>query len=101
MTDKVQDLQQLLTLSRIMLEKAREGSWNEVSALETQRSESIRRFFLAPVQRVYADAVAAAIHAIMTIDRDIMALGMLKKVDLAQTLQTMEQGKKAIKAYAL
>lgn len=99
MTDKVQDLQQLLTISRIMLEKAREGAWNEVSSLETQRSESIRQFFLVPVQQVYADAVAAAIQAIMTIDRDIMALGVLKKVDLAQTLQTLEQGKRAIKAY--
>ncbi len=100
MTDKVQDLQQLLTLSRIMLEKAREEAWDEVSALEAQRSESIRLFFLAPVQQAYAEAVATAIQAIMTIDRDIMALGMLKKIDLAQALQTMEQGKRAIKAYA-
>jgi hypothetical protein len=32
-------------------------------------------------------------------DRDIMALGALKRFDLAQALQTMDQGKKAVKAY--
>jgi hypothetical protein len=35
----------------------------------------------------------------IAIDRDIMALGALKKLDLAQTLQAMDQGKKAVKAY--
>jgi hypothetical protein len=35
----------------------------------------------------------------MAIDRDIMALEVLKRFDLAQTLQTMEQGKKAVKTF--
>jgi hypothetical protein len=99
MTDKAQDLQQLISLSRIMLEKAREESWDDVFALEAERSELIRLFFLEPVQQADADAVAAGIQEIMTIDRDIMALGALKRLDLAQTLQTMDQGKKAVKAY--
>ena len=97
MTDKAQDLQQLISLSRIMLEKAREESWDDVFALEVERSELIRLFFLEPVQQ--ADAVAAGIQEMMAIDRDIMALGSLKRRDLAQTLQTMDQGKKAVKAY--
>jgi hypothetical protein len=97
MTDKAQDLQQLISLSRMMLEKAREESWDDVFALEAERSELIRLFFLESVQQ--ADAVAAGIQEIMAIDRDIMALGTLKKLDLAQTLQAMNQGKKAVKAY--
>ena len=99
MTDKAQDLQQLLSLSRAMLEKAREESWDEVFVLETERNELIRLFFSEPVQQADAEAVAAGIQAIMAIDRDIMALGALKRLDLAQTLQAMEQGKKAVKAY--
>jgi len=99
MTDKAQDLQQLISLSRIMLEKAREESWDDVFALEAERSELIRLFFLEPVQQADAVAVAAGIQEIMAIDRDIMALGALKRRDLAQTLQTMDQGKKAVKAY--
>jgi len=51
--------------------------------------------FLEPIQQ----ADTAAIQSIMAIYRDIMALGVLKRFDLAQTLRTMEQGKKAVKAY--
>lgn len=97
MTDKAQDLQQLISFSRMMLEKAREESWDDVFALEAERSELIRLFFLEPVQQ--ADMVAAGIQTMMAIDRDVMALGALKRLDLAQTLQAMNQGKKAVKAY--
>ena len=99
MTDKAQALQQLISLSRTMLEKAREESWDDVFGLEAERSELIRLFFLEPVQQAYADAVAAGIQAMLAIDRDLMALGVLKRFALAQTLQTMDQGKKAVKAY--
>jgi hypothetical protein len=97
MTDKAQNLQQLISLSRTMLKKAREESWDNVFVLEAERSELIRLFFLEPIQQ--ADAVAAGIQSIMAIDRDLMALGALKKFELAQTLQNMDQGKKAVKAY--
>lgn len=99
MSDKVQDLQQVMAISRTMLEKAREESWDDVFVLEAERSELIRLFFSEPVQQEYAEAVAAGIQSIMVIDRDIMALGALKRLDLAQTLQAMDQGKKAVKAY--
>ena len=99
MTDKAQDLQQLISLSRAMLEKAREESWDEVFVLEATRSKLIRLFFLEPIRQADANAVAAGIKSIMAIDQDTMALGALKRFDLAQTLQTMDQGKKAVKAY--
>jgi len=99
MSDKVQDLQQVMAISRTMLEKAREESWDDVFVLEAERSELIRLFFSEPVQQEYAEAVAAGIQSIMVTDRDIMALGALKRLDLAQTLQAMDQGKKAVKAY--
>jgi hypothetical protein len=99
MTDKAQDLQQLISLSRAMLEKAREESWDEVFVLEATRSKLIRLFFLEPIRQADADTVAVGIQSMMAIDRDIMALGALKRFDLAQTLQTMDQGKKAVKAY--
>jgi hypothetical protein len=99
MSDKVQDLQQIMAISRTMLEKAREESWDDVFVLEAERSELIRLFFSEPVQQEYAEAVAAGIQSIMVTDRDITALGALKRLDLAQTLQAMDQGKKAVKAY--
>lgn len=99
MTDKTQDLQQLIALSRTMLEKAREESWDDVVDLETKRSALIEVFFLEPVQQEYAEAVNAGIQAIIAMDIDIMELGALKKLDLVDILQKMEQGKKAVQAY--
>ena len=99
MTDKAIELQQLISLSRTMLEKAREEFWDDVFVLEAARCELLGLFFLEPVQQEYAEAVATGIQSMMAIDRDIMALGALKRLDLAQTLQAMDQGKKAVKAY--
>jgi len=99
MTDKAQDLQQLISLSRTMLERAREELWDEVFVMERERSELLRRFFLEPIQQTYTDVVAIGIQSIMATDSDLMALGALKRLELAQILQTMDQGKKAVKAY--
>jgi hypothetical protein len=55
--------------------------------------------FLEPVQQAHADTFAAGIHAMIAIDQDTMTLEALKTFDLAQTLQTMDHGKKALKAY--
>lgn len=99
MKDKAQNIQQLILLSRMMLEKAREEVWDEVFVLEAERSELIELFFSEPVQQENAEAVRIGIQSIIAIDRDTMALGSLAKLDLVQILQKMEQGKKAVKAY--
>jgi hypothetical protein len=100
MTDKTHDLQQLISMSRTMLEKAREECWDMVNVLEAERSELISKFFSEPVQQDYADAVADGVQSIIAINCDIIALGALSRLNLAHTLQNMDQGKKAIKAYA-
>ena len=99
MTNQAQDIQQLVALSRTMLEKAREDSWDDVVDLEAERSGLIEAFFLEQVQQEYAETVEAGIRSIIAIDIDIMELGALKKLDLVDILQKMEQGKKAVLAY--
>lgn len=99
MKDKSEDLQQLISVSQTMLEKALEKSWDEVCVLEAERGELIRLFFLEPVQQDYAEAVAAGIQSILAIDKDLIELGALNRLEIAQTLQDMDHGKKAIRAY--
>lgn len=98
MTDQV--LQQLISLSQAMLDKARQEEWDEVVVLEAERGGLINSFFSEPIQQEDAEAVGIAIQAIIAIDRDTMALGDLAKSALAQTLHTFSQGKKAVKAYS-
>jgi len=99
MTNKAIDLQQLILLSQTMLEKAREECWDEVLIMEMKRSKLLRLFFLEPVQQAYTDMIAVGIQSIMAINNDLMALVWLKRIELAQALQAMDQGKKAVKAY--
>ena len=93
------DLQQIILLSQTMLKKATNGSWDEVIVLEKDRGQLLKIFLSMPVNSEYEQEVAAGIQSVMAIDSDIMALGQSKKLDLAQLLQTMGQGKKAVKAY--
>jgi hypothetical protein len=99
MTDQAQDLDQLISLSRTMLEKAREESWDDVVILEAKRNELIKLFFIEPIEPTNADTVAGGIQSMISINTDIIALGELKRFDLTQALQNLDQGKKAVKAY--
>ncbi len=99
MTNKANDLQQLITLSDTMLQKARDQAWDELFELEQQRREAMQLFFLHGVAAADARAVAAGIELIMARDRDLMDLAKATRDKLVQTLQKMDQGKKAVKAY--
>jgi hypothetical protein len=100
MMDKIQASQQLVSLSQSMLEKARSDCWDDVCVLETDRNELIKIFFLEPIQQAHMAAIAANIQSIIAIDQDLISLGLQKKLELAEILRTMEQGKKAVKAYS-
>lgn len=99
MTDKTIELQQLIAMSRSMLDKAKEESWDEVIALEEFRRELIHAFFLEPTPQAYEAIVSNGIQEIIAIDNEIMELGEFKRLKLSHALQKMDQGKKAVKAY--
>lgn len=99
MADHTSGFNQLLNLSEAMLRKAKDGSWDEVMALEAERHSLIKVFFSGPVMPGDAEAVADGIRAILAIDKELMEMGAIKRFDLLQALQEMDQGKKAVKAY--
>lgn len=99
MADKAQELQQMVVLSQTMLNKAQEALWEDVIALEIERHALIRLFFSDPVQEEDTEAVAVAIRLILSIDEQVKELGAVRRFDILQILQEMDQGKKAVKAY--
>ena len=64
----------ILTHTREMLEAARCGDWERVTALETVRREGISRFFATAVARYEAQAVKRGIEEILATDRRVLAL---------------------------
>ncbi|MGR9000152.1 MAG: flagellar protein FliT [Gammaproteobacteria bacterium] len=99
MTSKLSDLQDLIILSRVLLEKAGAQAWDEVADLQSQREEQLNRFFSDPVEPDQADAVSAGIEAIMAINQELMVLASQAKAELGDALHKLDQGKKAVKAY--
>ena len=99
MTDITINLQHIILLSQSMLKKAKNESWNDVFVLEKDRRKLINIFLSTVVKPEHEQKVAEGIESVIAIDKEIMTLGQLKKLDLTQILQTMGQGKKAVKAY--
>lgn len=100
MSDRITGLQQLIALTRTMLEKAQSSAWDEVIELEAKRRDLIVAFFLTPIRPELAPAVAEGIQLILAVDREIAKLGLAEKLDAGQALRQMEQGRKAVKAYS-
>ncbi len=99
MGNTVDELQKLVAFSQAMLTKAHAEEWDDVVALEVERRELIKQFFSEPVDQAQAEVVASGIKAILAIDEKLMELGALRRFDILQILQDMDQGKKAVKAY--
>lgn len=100
MTGKAEGIRQLIALSQAMLAKAEAELWDDVIVLEAERRQLIAQFFLEPIQQD-VEVVAAGIQSILAMDEKLMELGALKRFDILQLLQNLDQGKKAVKAYTL
>lgn len=92
-------LDQILQQTQLMLENAQEGAWEDVIEIETERREVLERFFAEPVDQSNAESVSKGLKYIMECDKKIMELGSVTKDALADDLNKMDQGRKAVKAY--
>jgi len=82
-----------------MLERARQGEWDALGALERERRQSLERFFATKVSVQEAPFVADGIRALMALDQEIMALCRLARDDVAQQAGIVSQGRRAEAAY--
>jgi len=94
-------IENLIQLTQSMLDKAELGIWEDVIALENERSELMNAYFSQ--EKEYFDdvlAIRVGIEAIQLIDGQLMQLGHKQKKELSQALQELGQGKKAVNAYS-
>lgn len=98
-----QQWQQLLDFSNRMLQRARDGEWDSLAVMASERQVALEQFFAEPVSVDDAASVEQGIHAIASIDAEITALatdasghisqeqGMLNKRQLASRAYTDSQ----------
>lgn len=94
-------LEQLLTLSNTMLEKALGNDWDEVFMLEPTQRELVERLFNSEDAIPIDDPLSQGINHLIRINEQVMRLGHKHKQELATDLQKIDQGKKALTAYSL
>lgn len=99
MNQKITELSYLIELSAAMLAKAQEDYWEDVISLESERIKLIEQFFAEPIAAELIELVVAQMQRILEMDQQITDMASVKRFDILQVLQEMEQGKKAVKAY--
>ena len=92
-------LDQILRLTQGMLENAQEGIWEDVIEIEIERRKLLELLLTKPVDKASVEMVSKGLKGIMECDKKIMELGSAKQEALADGLNKMDRGKKAVKAY--
>lgn len=98
--DRLGQFGALIQLSRAMLSKARAGEWDDVFGMESQRQRLIRDAFAEPPAVERAAGIAAGIREILTLDKELIALGRQRMTELSVGLVDLRNGRKATAAYA-
>ena len=98
-TLRQQQWQQALSMTEDMLQRAQEGDWGALGALEIERRGIIESFFATQVPEQDAPYVADGIRALMALDQQIMALCKVARDDVAHKAGVVSQGRRAEAAY--
>ena len=89
----------IVALSRRMQSLARDGEWDEVTALEMQRRGDLEAFFARQVTADEAMFVAEGIREVMDLDRETMARCAAAREEAGKQAGLVHQGRRAEAAY--
>jgi hypothetical protein len=67
-------LAQVLSVTRDMLEHARQGAWDEVAQLEQTRRSDLQHCFAHPVDAEHGELVAEALAVLLHLNEELMSL---------------------------
>lgn len=90
---------EITNMTQQMLAHARSGEWNSVISLETDRQSKLQTYFSASPKLDEAEWIAKGIMKVMSIDKEIMALGKTDIEKLGEALTQIQRGKQAQFAY--
>lgn len=89
----------IVAVSRRMQALARDGQWDEVTALELQRRGAMEAFFDRQVTTDEAAFVADGIREVMDLDRETMARCASAREEAGKQAGVIHQGRRAEAAY--
>lgn len=98
-TDRRAALDQIVALSREMLNAANRQEWDELVMLEARRQPLVHEFFGSAVTDDEAAVVAAGIREILELDKATMARAEEGRKEAGAVLAQLATGRRAKQAY--
>ncbi|PKM46134.1 MAG: hypothetical protein CVV05_03930 [Gammaproteobacteria bacterium HGW-Gammaproteobacteria-1] len=99
MPSRQQHWEAIVALSRRMQSLAREGQWDEVTALELQRRNDMEAFFSRQVTADEAEFIAEGIREVMDLDRETMVRCAAAREETGKQAGVVHQGRRMEAAY--
>lgn len=91
--------QQLLDFSELMLQRARDGEWDVLGSMASERQEALEKFFAEPVLPDDAAIVEQGIHTIARIDAEVTALATSAHGVISREQEMLNKRQQASRAY--
>ena len=98
-TARRRQLDEIIHLSREMLETARRLDWDKVAELEARRKQLVMEYFREPAPKQDAAEAAAAIREILKLDKQVAELAKQCQTALGSEIHTHNRGHEATSAY--
>ncbi len=94
-----EQLDEIVRLSKEMLELAEELEWEKIAVLEVRRKQIVMECFQKPAEEQDATEVAAAIREILSLNQQVTALGKQCQSQLGTEIHSHNRGRVATSAY--
>jgi hypothetical protein len=94
-----QQLDEIIRLSREMLEAAGQPDWDKVAELEASRKQLVMECFREPVPKKDAAEIAPLIKDILNLDQQVAELVRQCQTALGSEIHTHNRGHAATSAY--
>ena len=92
-------LQQVLDLSKNMVEQAGRGEWEEIAEMERQRRDDMMTALQAPLQEEETQQVRSSLQALMELNGQLAAIVQQARNDSVKQYNMIQDGRKATQAY--
>lgn len=92
-------LQQVLDLSRNMVEQAGRGEWEKIAEMERQRRTDMMAALQAPLQEDETQEVRTTLEQLMQLNGQLTAIVQQARNDSVEQFNSLREGRDAAKAY--
>lgn len=92
-------LDQIVAMSREMLQCAQADDWQPLILLESERSHLLTEFFRAPINEDESNDVASSIKLIQALDKKTMLYVKGEYKSVSDELKKLNKGRRANNAY--